>query len=264
MLRIKPLLELPKICAYCGSPDNLTDEHVIPRSLKPKGDAGHEWMHVYACANCNGVKSALDEQCRNLLTLHQANTASSGAAALRDDKVIRSVKRLQNEGRHSPTRQLVEQLVAQEGYIDGEGNHVSGVVQENLPFHDWLELLVKGVAMNLYSQRFQAFESQYRVQSRADFVGLVTVPVCVENRLELGSHTRIIHVGISEGDPMGLYAFQFYGGMGFSVFAAPKEILPDLLLAFQVPPSVKSKRRDVIHVTEDSVHRKPKSGNEDV
>lgn len=50
-------LELPEVCAYCGSSENLSLDHLIARS-KGGSDCGDNF--VYSCRSCNSSKGAVD------------------------------------------------------------------------------------------------------------------------------------------------------------------------------------------------------------
>ena len=50
-------LELPEVCAYCGSGENLSLDHLIARS-KGGSDCGDNF--VYCCRSCNSSKGAAD------------------------------------------------------------------------------------------------------------------------------------------------------------------------------------------------------------
>lgn len=50
-------LELPEVCAYCGSAENLSLDHLIARS-KGGSDCGDNF--VYCCRSCNSSKGAAD------------------------------------------------------------------------------------------------------------------------------------------------------------------------------------------------------------
>ena len=50
-------MTLPRLCAYCGSDDRLSLDHLIPRSKTGKDDAGNI---VWACRACNSSKCNLD------------------------------------------------------------------------------------------------------------------------------------------------------------------------------------------------------------
>ena len=48
---------LPQACCYCGSNDNLSIDHLIP---KAKGGADNAENMIWACRSCNSSKSAKD------------------------------------------------------------------------------------------------------------------------------------------------------------------------------------------------------------
>lgn len=256
MFVIRGIQDIPDVCAYCGCSPATTREHVLPKGLKLRSELGHPPILVRACVACNRRKAPLDEQCRNLLALHQANQESGIARELCDKEVIRSVRRLRELDRMSPTRHLVEVAAEKSGYFDADGQFVRGQVVDNLPFHDWLSLLVQGIAMNSYRRYFGAFDCSVRVQSPADFRAMLDQPVFSKNCVHLGSHTIVVHVSFPEIQPMGLYSFQFFEGIGFSVFAATSEILPELLAAFGVPRDNRTGPQ-VLHVSREGVICKP-------
>ena len=60
----RQLVEAPKACLYCGATDNLTWEHIVPRSLKINDRCATcdviQGIHnqVWCCAACNSRKGA--------------------------------------------------------------------------------------------------------------------------------------------------------------------------------------------------------------
>jgi ribosomal protein S27AE len=60
----KQLVEAEKCCIYCGSPDDLNWEHIVPKSLKilprcPTCETIQEIHNqIWACSRCNSMKSA--------------------------------------------------------------------------------------------------------------------------------------------------------------------------------------------------------------
>lgn len=56
--RLRELIKLDGVCIYCGldfHPDDLTCDHIIPRSL---GGSTSHWNLVCACPKCNRSKSS--------------------------------------------------------------------------------------------------------------------------------------------------------------------------------------------------------------
>jgi len=53
----KMKLRLPKACWYCGSPENLSADHIVPQAQRGK-DGGENL--VYACRSCNSSKGSKD------------------------------------------------------------------------------------------------------------------------------------------------------------------------------------------------------------
>ena len=58
------LVESDRVCAYCGSSENLHHEHVVPKSMRVKPECAYcerlLGIHnqVLACADCNQLKAA--------------------------------------------------------------------------------------------------------------------------------------------------------------------------------------------------------------
>jgi hypothetical protein len=53
-------------CAYCGNDANLTEDHVIPKCLFTKPNPPN-MIKIYACKDCNNLKSKNDDYLRDLL-----------------------------------------------------------------------------------------------------------------------------------------------------------------------------------------------------
>lgn len=51
------LIQIGRRCAYCGSAENLTIDHLVPRS---KGGRDHPANLVLACLSCNNRKGSKD------------------------------------------------------------------------------------------------------------------------------------------------------------------------------------------------------------
>lgn len=83
-------------CVYCGSKDDLSDDHVPPENIfpKPRPDA---LITVRACKTCNGGASKDDEYFRMMLCLSQ-DAGDSPEAQKNWAPIFRSLKRPQAQG----------------------------------------------------------------------------------------------------------------------------------------------------------------------
>lgn len=84
------------ICAYCGSSDKLTNDHVPPRNLfiKPRPN---NLITVPACANCHSCTSKDDEYFRVKICFRNDAGRHPGARA-NWDSMLRSLSRQQATG----------------------------------------------------------------------------------------------------------------------------------------------------------------------
>jgi hypothetical protein len=81
----------PHICAYCGSSDSLTKDHVPPKNLFPK-PRPHNLVKVLACNNCHSQTSKDDEYFR-LKILMRNGISSNLAARVVWNTVLRSLSK---------------------------------------------------------------------------------------------------------------------------------------------------------------------------
>ncbi len=78
-----------KLCVYCRSPQDLTRDHIPPRSFFPK-PRPKDLITVPCCSECHGEFTKDDEYLRNLLIFVDGNERHPAAVMLRD-KGIRSL-----------------------------------------------------------------------------------------------------------------------------------------------------------------------------
>ncbi|MGB3366128.1 MAG: HNH endonuclease [Acidaminobacteraceae bacterium] len=78
-------------CVYCGSKDNLTKEHIPPKSIFSKPRPSN-LITVPACKSCNNGLSEMDEYFRFFLTIEYMS-GSTTYANENSDKVMRGLNR---------------------------------------------------------------------------------------------------------------------------------------------------------------------------
>jgi hypothetical protein len=81
----------PKACAYCGSRENLTDDHVPPRNVFPKPRPGN-LITVPACEKCNKSTSKDEEYFRLKLCLSE-QVGNNPDARRNREAIFRSLER---------------------------------------------------------------------------------------------------------------------------------------------------------------------------
>ena len=84
------------ICAYCGSKENLTDDHVPPKNLFPKPRPSN-LISVPACTSCHSNTSKDDEYFRIKLCLRD-DAGNHPSARTNWDSIFRSLKRDKAKG----------------------------------------------------------------------------------------------------------------------------------------------------------------------
>lgn len=96
MARGKLLKRSCSICAYCGSADDLTDDHIPPKCLfaRPRPN---DLITVRACRHCVNDTSKDDEYFRQCLALSEQVGRNKAAAAARK-AVLRSLTRYKSPG----------------------------------------------------------------------------------------------------------------------------------------------------------------------
>lgn len=84
------------ICAYCGTSENLTDDHVPPKNLFPK-PRPNNLISVPACPSCHSGTSKDDEYFRMKLCLRDDAGDHPSARAIWDS-IFRSLKKKEARG----------------------------------------------------------------------------------------------------------------------------------------------------------------------
>jgi hypothetical protein len=88
--------DLPKDCTYCGSGENLTDDHVPPKNVFPKPRPS-DLVTVPACKKCNEDISEDEEYFRLKLCLSE-QVGNSPDARKNREVILRSLKRPEATG----------------------------------------------------------------------------------------------------------------------------------------------------------------------
>jgi hypothetical protein len=231
-LSFNNIADLPLECAYCGSNENLTKEHVIPRSFEAENAANWEPVIVWACSDCNGEKSKLDSKVRDLFAIDIFGGKHDTAQKLMAGKIKRSVQRSIELGHRNVLLELAksmspDRIVGADGIVLAEG---MGTKLSDDPFTPWFSLVIRGIAMALSNTRFaEAFDLDLG-RYYPDSYGLIREQlqaIGAPDPVVLGSHTKFTYRtvdGASTG--FGVWVFQFYGGVVFAAFVTPKGMIP--------------------------------------
>lgn len=239
---MKPILELSSIsraCAYCGALDNLTKEHVIPRSFGSSEGRDHRWIVVWACTVCNGKKSSLDESAKGALVMLKDSFGSPAAIAL-EPSVMRSMGRLVDIGRTSPNLEAVRGmkptlLLGADGtaHLKMEGRLQVDVLTP------WIQYVVRGLTVACTGQRIPTdADVSCEFIKRVDVDrALGELPFAFSSTIQLGNHTEISWRPCEEsrqrdyrpkpGDwrsPYGAWWLRFFGGLGLFVSVLPSDL----------------------------------------
>lgn len=227
-MSLNDLSKLPNECAYCGSADDLTKEHVIPRSFEAENAPNWEPIIVWACSECNNAKSALDSRVRELFAVDLYGGEHETAQKLLAGKIKRSIVRSVEKGHRNPLLELLksmkpDRIVGPDGAVIAEG--MGGKLTDD-PITPWFHYVIKGITMALYGQRlsepFQADIGRYYPDSYSlicQQLSAIGAPAPVP----LGTHTTFTYRGVDDAPPgFGVWVFQFYGGVVFMLFVVPE------------------------------------------
>lgn len=148
-------------CAYCGSMENITDDHVPPQNLFPKPRPATGLIKVPACRRCNSSASKDDEYFRLKLCMG-AHVLDNPSAKANRETAFRSLTRPEAPGLKkaflSDVRTL--QLRSQAGLHVGlafevDPQRIHRVVERTvrgLFYHETgLRLLLKNYKVTIYS-----------------------------------------------------------------------------------------------------------------
>jgi hypothetical protein len=233
-MSLNRIADLPLECAYCGSSENLTKEHVIPRSFEAENAANWEPVIVWACSTCNGEKSKLDSKVRDLFAIDIFGGNHETAQKLMAGKIKRSVEHSIKLGHRNPLIELAksmspDRIVGAGGIVLAEG---MGPKLKEDPFTPWFRLVVKGIAMALSNTRItEPFDIDLG-RYYPDSYGLIREQlqaIGAPDPVVLGSHTKFTYRPV-DGAPagFGVWVFQFYGGVVFAAFVTPEGMIPEV------------------------------------
>lgn len=233
-MSLNKIADLPLECAYCGSRENLTKEHVIPRSFEAENAANWEPVIVWACSSCNGEKSKLDSKVRDLFAIDIFGGNHETAQKLMAGKIKRSVQRSIELGHRNALLELAksmspDRIVGADGIVLAKG---MGANLKEDPFTPWFGLVVKGIAMALSNVRFADPFDLNLGRYYPDSYGLMREQLQAIGAPEpvvLGSHTAFTYRPV-DGAPtgFGVWVFQFYGDVVFAAFVTPEGMIPEV------------------------------------
>ena len=227
---LNDISKLPKECAYCGSKENLTVEHVIPRSFEAEDAPNWEPVIVWACKECNGAKSKFDETIRNLFAVDIKAFNHGTAQKLLQGKVRRSVSRAAEKGFKNVLLDFFktakpDQIISAEGKVLVEG---MGAKLDFDPFNPWFEYVIKGFAMALNDRRMTEpykLELGRYYEDSFETIRELLAQSNAPDPVPLGTHTQFTHRPVDGAPPgFGVWVFEFYGGIVFVAFVVPPEI----------------------------------------
>ena len=231
---LNDLEALPKICAYCRSPDDLTKEHVIPRSFEAENARNWEPVIVWACKACNNAKSRLDSKVRELFAVDVVGGNHETAQKLMEGKIRRAVERSAELGHRNTLTELFKEMVPTTLHREDGTAYVSGMGAK-LPedyFTPWFTFVVKGLSMALSNERFVT-DASFKV-SRYYPDSFATLKEALKSMnapepVRLGTHTTFTYRSVDDWPfGTGMWLFEFYGGVVFDVMVAPSELTDQL------------------------------------
>jgi hypothetical protein len=162
------------VCVYCGSPDNLTTDHVPPDNIFPSPKPSC-LITVRACKTCNSGASKDDEHFRMMLCLSQ-DVGDSPEAQKNWPSIFRSLRRPEARGM---TKALLESIRPVQA-ITGGGIHLGmrmGLKVNLERINRVVERTVRGL---YFSERKQRLPAGYGVLVHCDETLKRLPPDCLE------------------------------------------------------------------------------------
>jgi hypothetical protein len=221
---------LPKICAYCGSPDVTSRDHVPPDDLFPDPKPS-DLITVPCCAGCHADTSKDDENFRLRLCLSEQVGDHPDAAANRDI-VFRSLHRREAERlKHSFLNDIRPVSVFSQGGIfigqqtgyNAELARIYRVVSRTvrgLFFFETHRVLRKDYDAEVFCN------DRLSAQPASDLETLqqtILIPLTQIQPKVIGNNVFSYRVHLDTTDPdLSVWALLFYGGVPFLVFTWPR------------------------------------------
>lgn len=218
-------------CVYCGSKDDLSDDHVPPENIfpKPRPDA---LITVRACKTCNGGASKDDEYFRMMLCLSQ-DAGDSPEAQKNWASILHSLERPQAQGMTKSLLRSIRpvQAVTWGGIHLGvktgfrvEFDRISRVIERTvrgLYFNEQKRRLPEGHDVVVYCDESL---SRLSPDGLARFQQTINLPLAAVAPKVIAPGVFHYRFLVAEDGPASAWALSFYERKTFLAITTPKEL----------------------------------------
>jgi hypothetical protein len=218
-------------CIYCGSTENLTDEHIPPRNIFPKPRPNKlNLITVPACKKCNTEYSKDDEYFRLKLCMSE-NVKDNSDARKNRDIIFRSLNRPEAKGfRNSFIGDISKLQVRTPGRIylkrkyvfDVDLKRIFSVVEKTvrgLYFHETGYRLDDGCDVDIHSDDTL---KGYSSEIMEEMIQKILIPLSQKPPKVIGNNTFLYRFHIAKENPsFSVWALTFYGQVNFLSITGP-------------------------------------------
>ncbi len=222
------------ICAYCGSSDNLRDDHIPPKNLFPK-PRPNDLIKVPTCANCHSSTSKDDEYFRIKICFRN-DAGNHPSARANWGSILRSLNREQAKGFR---KQILSdfryvQLKTPSGLYVGKRK---GYNVDSRRIHRVVERTVRGLYF-AESGNPLGLNNEVRVYSNEDLEGqpqdvmdqlkqTILIPLATYPPKVIGNNVFLYRHQIVKENPLfSVWGVSFYGRVPFLTMTGPRDLTP--------------------------------------
>lgn len=216
-------------CAYCGSLENITDDHVPPKNIFPK-PRPNNLITVRCCLQCNSSASKDDEYFRLKLCMSEQVHDHPDAKANRET-VFRSLARPESPGLKKAFLSDIRtvQLKTQAGIYLGKRLAFDVDLQR---IHHVVERTVRGLFCH---ETGQSLHPDYEVIVHSDdtlkeksvkvleeLKRIILIPLAQIRPVVIGDEVFMYRYRVTQEDPfVSAWALTFYGRVTFLALTSP-------------------------------------------
>jgi hypothetical protein len=223
----------PHICAYCGSSDNLTKDHVPPKNLFPKPKPNN-LITVHACPNCHSKTTAKDDEYFRVKICLRYDAGQHKSARANWNSIFRSFHRPKAIG-------LKKQIISDLRYIDlttNSGLYVGKTLGYNVEMKR-IRSVVERIVRGLYFTELKyplGMTNKVRVYDKEDLElqpkdlvdklkTTILIPLSTLTPQVIGDDIFIYRCQIYDKNPIySVWALLFYGCVYFFALTGPEII----------------------------------------
>lgn len=147
-------------CIYCGSNQNLTDDHIPSKCLFPESHSKTNLITVPSCQSCNKSYSRDEEYFRNFVTFLTVDK-SKRADELFLSKIKRSMIRSPAIRQAALDKMKMVNLISNDGLCLGEKTKVAITEEDWARHHRVLDKYIKGL---LYKELGAILPEEYQIK----------------------------------------------------------------------------------------------------